>query len=101
MLELHGDLLTFFDADRLTIYVVDTAKREIYSKIKTGEEPIEIRVPINLKSLSGYCAATGKLLNITDVRDPNELKSINSNLAFDRTWDEKTGYCTKQVLVAP
>ena len=101
LLELHSDLLTFFDADRLTIYVVDTAKREIYSKIKTGEEPIEIRVPINLKSLSGYCAATGKLLNIKDVRDPNELKSINSNLTFDRSWDEKTGYCTKQVLVAP
>jgi len=39
LLKLHGDLLEFFDADRLTVYVVDTARREIYSKIKTGDEP--------------------------------------------------------------
>ena len=29
LLELHSDLLGFFDADRLTIYLVDRAKREI------------------------------------------------------------------------
>ena len=101
LLKLHGDLLTFFDADRLTVYVVDTAKREIYSKIKTGETPIEIRVPINRKSLAGYCAATGKLLNIKDVRNSDELKGIDPNLTFDQTWDQKSGYRTKQVLVAP
>ena len=46
LLELHSDLLNFFDADRLTIYLVDSAKREIFSKIKTGDEVNEIRVPI-------------------------------------------------------
>jgi type II secretory ATPase GspE/PulE/Tfp pilus assembly ATPase PilB-like protein len=101
LLKLHGDLLDFFDADRLTIYVVDTARREIYSKVKTGDDPIEIRVPISKKSLAGYCAATGKLLNVKDVRDANELECIDPGLTFDVTWDEKTGYCTKQVLVVP
>ncbi len=101
LLKLHTDLLDFFDADRLTIYVVDTAKREIYSKIKTGDEPIEIRVPISKKSLAGYCAATGKLLNIKDVRDSNELQCIDPGLTFDLTWDKKTGYCTKEMLVVP
>ena len=101
LLKLQGDLLNFFDADRLTIYVVDTAKREIYSKIKTGDEPIEIRVPISKKSLAGYCAATGKLLNIKDVRNANELQCIDPSLTFDLNWDKKTGYCTKQMLVVP
>ncbi|MCG6880019.1 MAG: GspE/PulE family protein [Deltaproteobacteria bacterium] len=101
LLKLHGDLLDFFDADRLTIYVVDTAKKEIYSKIKTGNEPMEIRVLINKKSLAGYCAATGKLLNIKDVRDNDALRCIDPGLIFDVTWDEKTGYCTKQTLVVP
>jgi len=101
LLKLHTDLLDFFDADRLTVYVVDTAKREIYSKIKTGNEPIEIRVPISKKSLAGYCATTGKLLNIKDVRDSNELQCIDPGLTFDLTWDKKTGYCTKEMLVVP
>ncbi len=101
LLKLQGDLLKFFDADRLTIYVVDTAKKEIYSKIKTGDEPIEIRVPISKKSLAGYCAATGKLLNIKDVRNSNELQCIDPSLTFDLNWDKKTGYCTKQMLVVP
>ncbi len=101
LLKLHGDLLDFFDADRLTIYVVDTAKREIYSRIKTGDEPIEIRVPISKKSLAGFCATTGKLLNIKDVRDSNELECIDPGLTFDLTWDKKTGYCTKEMLVVP
>ena len=101
LLKLHGDLLEFFDADRLTIYVVDTARREIYSKVKTGDDPIEIRVPISKKSVAGYCATTGKLLNIKDVRDAHELQCIDPNLTFDLTWDKKTGYCTRQMLVVP
>jgi len=101
LLKLHGDLLDFFDADRLTIYVVDTATKEIYSKVKTGDEPVEIRVPISKKSLAGYCAATGKLLNIKDARDNDALHCIDPSLTFDVTWDEKTGYCTEQMLVVP
>ncbi|MFC1884818.1 ATPase, T2SS/T4P/T4SS family, partial [Thermodesulfobacteriota bacterium] len=30
-----------------------------------------------------------------------EMKSINPNLKFDRNWDKKTGFRTKQVLAAP
>ena len=101
LLKLHSDILKFFDADRLTLYVVDSPRKEIYSKMKTGDEPIEIRVPINHRSLAGYCAATGKTLNIKDVRNPDELKCFDPNLNFDRTWDKKTGYCTEQVLVVP
>jgi len=100
LLELHSDLLGFFDADRLTIYLVDSAKREIYSKIKTGDEINEIRLPINSGSLSGFCAQSGKLLNIQDVYDDDELKSFDPKLKFDKAWDHRTAYRTKQVLVA-
>ena len=101
LLKLHGDLLDFFDADRLTIYVVDSVRKEVYSKVKTGDEPIEIRVPINKKSLAGYCATTGRLLNIKDVRNNDALHRIDPGLIFDVTWDERTGYRTKQMLVVP
>jgi len=101
LLELHDDLLGFFDADRVTIYVVDKAKREIYSKVMTGQEVSEIRVGIGSSSLAGYCALCGKLFNIEDVYNEEELKRIDPRLTFDKSWDQKTGYRTRQVLVAP
>ncbi|MFO7784709.1 MAG: ATPase, T2SS/T4P/T4SS family [Thermodesulfobacteriota bacterium] len=98
---LQPEILSLFDADRITIYIVDGANKQIVSKVKSGDEVNEIRLPIAKESISGYCAATGKVVNIYNAYDQNELKRINSELRFDRTWDEKTGYRTKQVLAAP
>ena len=56
ILNLQGDILGLFDADRITIYVVDGIKKQIVSKFKTGDEIGEIRVSIDNSSISGYCA---------------------------------------------
>jgi len=101
LLNLQSEILSLFDADRITIYVVDGVRKQIVSKIKTGDEVNEIRVPIDNSSISGYCATSGKLVNITNAYDADELACINSALRFDKSWDEKTGYKTTQVLVAP
>ncbi|MBW1862303.1 MAG: GspE/PulE family protein [Deltaproteobacteria bacterium] len=101
LLNLQGEILSIFDADRVTIYVVDGVKKEIVSRFKTGDEIGEIRVPINNHSISGYCALSGKVVNIANAYDDNELKRINPELNFDKSWDEKTGYKTAQVLAAP
>jgi len=101
LINLRETILSLFSADRLTIYVVDGASKQIVSRFKTGAEINEIRVPISNTSLAGYCASSGKMANIVNAYDEGELKRINPELAFDRSWDEKTGYKTKQVLVAP
>ncbi|MBW2003260.1 MAG: GspE/PulE family protein [Deltaproteobacteria bacterium] len=101
LINLRESILSVFDADRITIYVVDGPNKEIVSRFKTGEELNDIRVPLNNKSISGYCGTSGKTLNIVNAYDNNELKKINPELRFDRSWDEKTGYKTAQLLVAP
>jgi GAF domain-containing protein len=101
LLNLQGEILGLFDADRITIYMVDGIKRQIVSKFKTGNEVSEIRVPIGNDSIAGYCAASGKMVNIANAYDDTELKKLNTSLSFDKSWDEKTGYKTNQVLVAP
>jgi len=58
-------------------------------------------VPITDSSLSGYCAQTGTIINIKNAYDAHELKMISSNLKFDASWDQKTGFVTKQVLCVP
>jgi type II secretory ATPase GspE/PulE/Tfp pilus assembly ATPase PilB-like protein len=101
LLNLQSEILSLFKAYRITVYVVDGIKREIVSRFKSGDEIGEIRVPINPASVSGFCAASGKLVNIGDVYNDDELKRINSQLKFDKSWDEKTGFKTTQVLAAP
>lgn len=101
LINLQDDILSLFDADRITIYAVDGINREIYSKLKTGDEISEIRVPVNTNSVAGYCAWSAKTVNIADVYNEDELKNISPQLKFDKKWDEKTKYRTKQILAAP
>ena len=101
LLNLQNEILSLFDADRITIYVVDGAKKQIVSRFKTGDEVGEIRVPVNNQSISGYCSTSGKVVNIVNAYDGNELKRINPELQFNKSWDVKTGYKTAQVLAAP
>ena len=62
ILNLTDEILGLFEADRMTIYVVDGVRRQVVSKFKTGHEIGEIRVDINNKSISGFCAASGKIV---------------------------------------
>ena len=101
LIDLKDDLTKLFDAERLTVYVVDGVKKELVSRVKSGDEISEIRVPISTESLVGYVAHKGELVNLKDVYDTEELSAIDPNLSFDKTWDQKSGYRTRQVLAAP
>ena len=100
-IDLKNDILSLFDAQRLTIYVVDDVKGELVSRFKSGDEVAEIRLPVNKRSLAGYSALTHKLLTIANVYDASELRRIDKSLSFDKRWDQKTGYRTRQALVYP
>jgi len=101
LIDLHEDITGLFEAERLTVYYVDGIKRELVSRFKSGPEIEEIRVPLSPSSIAGYTAFKQKLLNISDVNDKNELKSIDASLEFDGSWDKKTGFRSKQILCFP
>ena len=102
MLEVSADICTLFNADRLTIYSIGEDKQSIISKFKTGLNSFkDLKLPIAEHSIAGYVALAKKSINIRDVYDEAELKAINPNLRFLQEVDKRTGYRTKQVLVAP
>ena len=102
MLEVSSDICQLFNADRLTIYSVGEDKQSIVSKVKTGLNSFkDLKLPIAEHSIAGYVALSRKLVNIKDVYDEAELKSLNPNLRFLQEVDKRTGYRTKQQLVAP
>lgn len=101
LISLKDQILSLFDADLNTIYVVDGKSKEIYSRFKAGDYPTEIRVAINKKSIAGYTANTAQITNIANAYDRHELSMINKDLSFDKNWDKETGYVTKQILTVP
>jgi type II secretory ATPase GspE/PulE/Tfp pilus assembly ATPase PilB-like protein len=42
-----------------------------------------------------------KIVNIKNVYDDKELSSIDSDLKFDKSWDQQVDFTTKQVLAVP
>jgi len=101
LVDLKDEITGLFEAERLTFYVVDGRKRELVSRFKSGGEIGEIRIPMSNNSISGCSALKKKLINIKDVYDDKELASIDYDLKFDKSWDQKAGFTTKQVLVVP
>jgi GAF domain-containing protein len=102
MLEVSADICALFNADRLTIYSMGEDKQSIVSKVKTGLNSFkDLKLPIAEHSIAGYVALSKKTANIKDVYDEGELRALNPNLRFLQEVDKRTGYRTKQMLVAP
>src|SRR5256886_1832985 len=102
MLEMSAEVCALFNADRLTIYSVGEDKQAIVSKVKTGLNSFkDLKLPIAEHSIAGYAALAKKTINIKDCYDEVELRGINPNLRFLQEVDKRTGYRTKQQLVAP
>ena len=86
------------DAERATVFVIDTARREVWSRSRSeapdGEDsvPLEIRLPIDGRGLAAEVARGGGALVIDDAyADPR----------FDPSVDARTGFRTGSILVVP
>ncbi|MES2945711.1 MAG: GspE/PulE family protein [Pseudomonadota bacterium] len=102
MLEASQDICRLFNADRLTLYAVNEERNAIISKVKTGlNTSRDLKLPISSQSIAGYVAMARQMVNIVDVYDDQALKKIHPNLSFLQEVDKRSGYRTKQMLVAP
>ena len=86
-------------AERATTYLVRPDTQELVSAAIIGNVSRIIRVPIRQDSLAGYCALTGRSFVIPDAY--GNLSFIDPNLRFDRSWDERNQYRTRDVMCAP
>jgi len=102
MLEVGQDICSLLGAERLTVYVLSEDRSSIVSKVKTGLTSFkDLKLPINDQSMAGFVALNRRLINVRDVYDENELRTHSPQLRFLKEVDKRTGYRTKQMLVAP
>jgi type II secretory ATPase GspE/PulE/Tfp pilus assembly ATPase PilB-like protein len=102
ILDVSRDICQLFEADRMTVYIMSEDLSSIVSKVKTGLNSFkDIKLPISESSLAGYAALNKRHMNIKDVYDDAELKQYSPNLTFLKAVDQRTGYRSKQMLIAP
>src|SRR2546423_2412878 len=79
------------EADRCSLFLVDRARNELWSKVAQGVGTREIRFPMG-KGIAGTVAQTDVPLNIPEAyADPR----------FHAGVDKETGYRTKSILCVP
>src|SRR5690349_6786049 len=102
ILDVTRDICQLFEADRMTVYITSEDGSSIGSKVKTGLNSFkDIKLPISESSLAGFAALNKRHMNIKDVYDDSELKQYSPNLTFLKAVDQRTGYRSKQMLIAP
>ena len=94
-------MLGLVDAERVTIFALDTKNQELFSMFKAGQDIKEIRVPKTFGSIAGFTALSRKNVNIKNAYDAKELARLHPNLKFDSRWDRASGFRTTQVLATP
>lgn len=88
---IMNEVTRLMNAERGTLFIVDSEKGELWSKIAQKAEIKEIRLKIGV-GIAGYVANTGETINIKDAYKDDR---------FDPTTDKKTGYKTKSILCMP
>ncbi len=102
MLDLGMEFCDLFNCDRFTLYAVTPEKSHIISKVKTGLTSFkDLRLSISATSIAGFVAQSRTTINLTDVYDEEELRRYSPELHFQRGVDQRTGYRTREMLVAP
>jgi type II secretory ATPase GspE/PulE/Tfp pilus assembly ATPase PilB-like protein len=101
LVDIKDKILDLVDAERVTIFALDTKNQELFSLFKAGQEVKEIRVPKTFGSIAGFTALSRKTANIKNAYDASELTRHHPNLKFDSRWDKASGFKTTQILASP
>jgi type II secretory ATPase GspE/PulE/Tfp pilus assembly ATPase PilB-like protein len=101
LVDIKDKILDLVEAERVTIFALDTKNQELFSLFKAGTEVREIRVPKTFSSIAGFTALSRKTVNIKSAYDPSELVRYHPNLKFDQRWDKASGFRTAEVLSTP
>jgi len=94
--------ITYSDAGSLYLIEEDAGGQPHLSfrLVQNDSMPVsfkDARLPVSLQSVAGYVALTGQILSLPDAYAPPP----GSPFTLDRSFDERTGYRSKSMLVVP
>jgi type II secretory ATPase GspE/PulE/Tfp pilus assembly ATPase PilB-like protein len=94
-------ILEAFRSQRMSIFQRRSHHKDLVSRYKTGNEILEIKVPINTQSIAGYVAMTNEAIIVNNPYSQQVLSQINVSLTFESKYDELLHLRTDNLLCAP
>jgi type II secretory ATPase GspE/PulE/Tfp pilus assembly ATPase PilB-like protein len=101
MTNVKNQILSLFNAERITLYAIDVKNQQLFSMFKSGTDVKEIRVAKSFNSIAGFVALSRQPVTVRDAYNVKELEAIHPRLKFDGAWDAQTGFRTQSVLATP
>jgi type II secretory ATPase GspE/PulE/Tfp pilus assembly ATPase PilB-like protein len=101
LLRVRDLLPPLLDAERATIFAIDTRAQELYSLVRTDGEPVVLRVAKNHTTMTGHVALSRNTLVVRDAGDLEELRALHPELRHETHPDLGVGLHTRQVLTVP
>lgn len=80
-----------------TLYLVDLENQSLLFFVSDSDKFNQITLKLSPESIAGYVGVTGQLLNIPDVYELDPTLEYK----FNKSFDTKTGFRTKSMLVMP
>ncbi|MFC1828151.1 HD domain-containing phosphohydrolase [Thermodesulfobacteriota bacterium] len=96
---VHADAGSIYIRDEDSLLFTYTQNDTLQKRLPPGEKLIysTFTLPIDKKSIAGYVATTGELLNLPDVYQI----SAAAPYQFGKKYDEESGYTTGSVITVP
>ncbi len=90
------------DCDAGSLYLVEREPKECLRFVLAQNDSVHVpfkasEMPLDKRSLAGYVALTGEILNLEDAYRLPPTAPYH----FNRVFDEKVGYVTRSMLVLP
>ncbi|HOT76218.1 MAG TPA: HD domain-containing phosphohydrolase [Candidatus Wallbacteria bacterium] len=94
---ITNEAMQLTSSARGTLYLVDRERQKLIFYVTNQLSFNEITIPLTPESIAGYVGVTGETLMLDDVYElSNELP-----YKFNKSFDQRTGFRTKSMLVVP
>jgi PAS domain S-box-containing protein len=94
-IKITSELKQLIKTDRVTLWLIDQERNDLWTKIPINNNLQEIRIPLTMQSFSGQVAITGEPVNIGfDLYDSPVSETSKQT-------DRRTGYRTCSLLCMP
>ncbi len=88
-------------AERSTLFLYDEDDNMLESIVFEADKLKKIKIPVNLESIAGYVAIKQKPVNLKNIYDEEEMKSIDKDLKYHKGWVKVSNYITQSMISLP
>ena len=94
---ITNEAMQLTSSARGTLYLVDRERQKLIFYVTNQLSFNEITIPLTPESIAGYVGVTGETLMLDDVYELSEELPYK----FNKSFDQRTGFRTKSMLVVP